>query len=207
MGSRNSCFFAAILTGAAFAGVPAVSGAQSETVVLVLLQNQAGVSEGIAAKARDEVVRLYGLIGVDVQFVASVTPPDTRLRVIALVSWQLDDRVVPDSALGVTYSAPDRRSQIAYVFWRCVTRSSQKFTASLPMVLAVAIAHELGHMLSPDGSHAKRGLMEAAWNANHIGAASVGLLHFSPESAALIRRGVMNGAAVVVSGKVPESER
>jgi hypothetical protein len=76
------------------------------------------------------------------------------------------------------------------VFWRRVERASQKFSASLYHVLAISIAHELGHTILPKESHAARGLMEANWNSAHFRSASAGLLHFSSETAALIRREV-----------------
>jgi hypothetical protein len=53
---------------------------------------------------------------------------------------------------------------------------------------AVAIAHEIGHMLLPDGKHAKSGLMAAPWDPSHFRSASAGLLLLSEASAELIRR-------------------
>ena len=205
MGTRNGSFFCGILLSAVSMGLPARSAAlPAEATVLVFLQNQAGVPERICASARNEVVRLYSLIGVNVRFVAKVRSDATRIRVIALVPWQPDDRAVPDSALGVTYGTRERRARMAYVFWRRVERASQQFTASLLNVLAAAMAHELGHMLLPEGSHAKRGLMEAPWNANHFRLASAGLLHFSPETAALIRGALIDSPSVIVGRRVPE---
>jgi hypothetical protein len=76
------------------------------------------------------------------------------------------------------------------VFWSRVERASSSFTASLDRVLAVAIAHEIGHMLLPDGKHAKSGLMAAPWDPSHFRSASAGLLLFSEASAELIPREV-----------------
>jgi hypothetical protein len=59
-----------------------------------------------------------------------------------------------DSVLGYTLAARGERGSWAYVFWWRLQRASQKFTTSIDKVLAVAIAHELGHMLLPDGKHA-----------------------------------------------------
>ena len=57
-------------------------------------------------------------------------------------------------------------------------------------MLAIAIAHELGHLLLPDGKHAKAGLMRALWDGNDFRSADAGLLAFSSDTAALIRREV-----------------
>ena len=178
-------------------GVPAGSSAQSlEPTVLVLLQNDASVPSDVAGRAQAEVTRLCDLMGVKVAWVTEIPEPGRRARVVSLVTWEPVDRAIPESVLGLTYADRGRRGTLAYVFWRRVERASQKFTASLPNLLAVAIAHELGHMLLPDGSHAKHGLMETPWNSAHFRSASAGLLHFSTETGALIRRGLTDQVTV-----------
>ena len=164
--------------------------------MLVLLQNDADVPPAVVARAQAEVVRLYGLIGVEVAWVTKVPEPGRRLRIVCLVAWEPADRRIPESVLGVTNTSRGDRGILAYVFWRRVERASLTFTASLHHVLAIAMAHELGHMLLPDGSHAKRGLMEEGWNSGHFRAASAGLLHFADESGALIRRGLIVEASL-----------
>jgi len=77
----------------------------------------------------------------------------------------------------------------------------QQPSASEPNVLAIAIAHELGHMLLPNQAHAKRGLMESPWNSGHFRSASAGLLHFSPETAELMKRSVMTVGTVTAAKK------
>ena len=178
-------------------GVPAGSSAQSlEPTVLVLLQNDARVASDVAGRAQAEVTRLCDLMGVKVAWVTEIPEPGRRARVVSLVTWEPVDRAIPESVLGLTYADRGRRGYMAYVFWRRVERASLKFTASLPNLLAVAIAHELGHMLLPDGSHAKQGLMETPWNSAHFRSASAGLLHFSTETGALIRRGLTEEVTV-----------
>lgn len=180
---------AAFLTVTAWAGLPADSSAQPAlSSVLVMLQNDAGVPADVAAIAQAEVVRLYGLIGVEVAWVTKMPEPGRRVRVVSLVTWEPTDDAVPASVLGLTNVDHEGRGYRAYVFWRRVERASQKFAASLYGVLAIAIAHELGHTILPNRSHATRGLMEALWSSAHFRSASAGLLHFSSESGAQIRR-------------------
>ena len=152
-----------------------------------MLQNDANAPSDLVDRARGEVARLYSLIDIDIVWVTEV-PADTRLRVVSLTTWEPSEKKVQPSVLGYTQVAPGKRGMRGYVFWRRVEQVSQKFTASLENVLAVAIAHELGHMLLPDGKHAKAGLMRAPWDANNFRSASAGLLAFSPDSARVIRR-------------------
>ena len=188
---RHSTYGAVFLAVGVLMGDPAGASVEpTDPPVLVLLQNDAAVPADVAASAQAEVVRLYKLIGVQVAWVTKVPEFGRRLRVVSLVTWEPAEGTTSASALGLTYGDHRIRATRAYVFWRRVERASQKFTALLPNLLAAAIAHELGHMLLPDGSHANHGLMEASWNSEHFRSASAGFLHFSPETAALIRRGV-----------------
>jgi hypothetical protein len=166
---------------------PTASHAQpARPTLLVMLQNDANVDSDLAAKAQSEVARLFDLINVDLLWVTDVPAAGTRLRVVSLTTWEPPDRI-PASVLGYTQAAPGKRGTRAYVFWSRVERASLSFTASLDKVLAVAIAHEIGHMLLPDGKHAKSGLMAAPWDSSHFRSASAGLLLFSESCAERIR--------------------
>jgi hypothetical protein len=168
--------------------LPTASAAQpARPTVLVMFQNEVNAPSELVDRASKEAARLFNLIDIDIVWVTEV-PANTRLRVVSLTNWEPDERKVQPSVLGYTQIAQGKRGIRAYVFWRRVERASQKFTASLDKVLAIAIAHELGHMLLPNGKHAKTGLMRAPWDANHFRSASAGLLAFSPDCAALIQR-------------------
>jgi hypothetical protein len=198
---QHSTYFAAFLTVTPWAGLPADSSAQpAGPSVLVILQNDAGIAPDVTAVAQAEVVRLYGLIGVEIAWVNKMPEPGRRVRVVSLVKWEPADDSVPSSVLGLTPLDQEGRGHRSYVFWRRVERASQTFAASLYNVLAIAIAHELGHTILPNRSHATRGLMEAHWNSGHFRSASAGLLHFSDETAVLIRRELIG--EVTVAGRV-----
>ena len=174
---RFCAFSSAFLTLTTLACLPAAGSAQPvRPALLVMLQNDANVEADLAAKAQAEVTRLFGLIDVEVVWVTKVPADGTRLRVVSLTMWEPSDQRIPESVLGYTQVAPGKRGTRAYVFWRRVERDSHRFTASLDKVLAVAIAHEIGHMLLPDGKHAKSGLMAAPWDPSHFRSASAGLL-------------------------------
>ena len=186
--ARFPRLFTSLAVAAALTDLPSVSHAdQAPSPVLAMIHNPAHVPPDIVDAARDEVARLFGLIGVDIVWVSHVPPAGTRVRIVSLVTWEPREDQAPASALGYTLTGPGR-GVLAYVFWPRAERASETFTARLDYVLAVAIAHEIGHMLLPDDSHAKDGLMEAQWNSDHFRLASAGLLHFSPETAVLIRQ-------------------
>jgi len=158
---------------------------------MVMLQNEAGLRADLVARAAAEVVRLYSLIGVDIEWVTSVPENGGGLRSVCLVTRDSgEDSSVSSHVLGVTYTGPGEPGRRAHVFVQRAQRASLKFRVPICDVLAVVIAHELGHMLMPDGSHSKSGLMSAELGADHFRLASAGLLHFSPETATVIRRGL-----------------
>jgi hypothetical protein len=152
-----------LLTIAAIDATAAVSGGVRPRI-LALLNNEARADQKLVDAAKAEVARLYALIDVDISWITEVPGPDARLQVICLVAWEPDERSLANSVLGYTPVAPGHRGVLAYVFLRRVERSAQKFKARVDNVLAVAIAHELGHMLLPASSHAKSGMMRARWD-------------------------------------------
>jgi hypothetical protein len=153
------------------------------------------VPSDIVDRASVEVARLFSLIGVEIVWVSDVPPPGTRVRIASLVTWKPREDWIPATALGYALTGPGARGILAYVFWPRIERVSEQFSARLDNVLAVAIAHEIGHMLLPDGSHAEQGLMKATWDSGDFRSASAGLLHFSTETAALIRQGLEQQSA------------
>jgi len=183
---RSSCVTACLVL-AAWARLVAQPACPS---VMVMLQNEAGLRADLVARAAAEVVRLYSLIGVDIEWVTSVPENSGRLRSVCLVTRDSGEDSVSSHVLGVTYTRPGEPGRRAHVFVQRAQRASLQFSVPICDVLAVVIAHELGHMLMPDGSHSKSGVMSAELGADHFRLAAAGLLHFSPETAAVIRRGV-----------------
>jgi hypothetical protein len=186
---RRSRLVTAVLALTAWVGLASSGRAQPASLsVVVMLQNDAGVPAHDVARAQAEVVRLYRLIDVDVDWVSRVPQNCDRLLVVSLVPWEPAEKTLSASVLGLTYVTPEGSRNRVDVFVQRVERAGRDFTTSISTLLAVVMAHELGHTLMPNGSHSKTGLMTASLDASHFRLASVGLLHFSPESAAVIRR-------------------
>ena len=187
---RSSCVTACLVLAASARLVAHPSAQPACPGVMVMLQNEAGLRADLVARAAAEVVRLYSLIGVDIEWVTSVPENDGRLRSVCLVTRHSGEDSLSSHVLGVTYTRPGEPGKRAHVFVERVQRASLQFSVPICDVLAVVIAHELGHMLMPDGSHSKSGLMSAELGADHFRLASAGMLHFSPETATVIRRGL-----------------
>jgi hypothetical protein len=84
----------------------------------------------------------------------------------------------------------DEGTPVVYVFYRRVEAEAQRYTVSLALVLACALAHEVGHVLMPEAGHSEAGLMRACWNRDDFNSVDRGQLRFIPEQAALMRGSV-----------------
>lgn len=171
-----------------------VAAEPRQSPVQVALHNDGLAPPDVVSRAQAEVTRLYALIGVEVVW-RPPTTDDAAVRMVKLTTWEPRNDRIPVMALGATYRAESPVDARAYVFWLRVQHYAQQFTIGIDMLLGAAIAHELGHILFPSGSHASRGLMRATWDREQFRLVANGLLHFSPQSAAQIRGSVNSASA------------
>jgi hypothetical protein len=165
-------------------------------VVVVQLANVVNVPASLVQPAQMEVTRLYREIGVDVQWTAGDDEPrgdrlKVRVVLLAYESGALHHRAMTVMGAAVR-TAED--TPVAYVFYRRVEAEAARYSVAPAAVLACAIAHELGHLLLPDGTnggHSRTGLMRAAWDRHDFDRSQQGLLRFSADQAARIRRSLM----------------
>ncbi len=161
--------------------------------VVVQLSNVANVPASVVRPAQVEVTRLYRDIGVDIEWTArEQTPRGDRLNVrVVLLAYEggaLHRRSMTVMGAAVR-TAED--TAVAYVFYRRVETEAARYAVSPTAVLACAIAHEFGHLLLPGGTragHSPAGLMRASWDRDDFHRSDQGLLRFSPDQAARIRR-------------------
>jgi hypothetical protein len=157
--------------------------------VTLQMNNVAQVPTGHLERAQQEVSRLYHNIGVDVGWTvpdASRATPAPDIRVVLVPSGAGDmlhrEKLVMGAAV-----LTKLRTSVAYIFYRQVEAQARQYDYSLAMILASAIAHEVGHLLLPDGRHSADGLMRACWTRDDFHRANQGQLRFSTEQAAQIR--------------------
>ena len=107
-----------------------------------------------------------------------------RVILIPYETGELQRR--PKAVMGAALRT-EQGTRLAYVFPRQVEAQADHFGASRTLVLACAIAHEIGHLLLPTSRHSDLGLMRASWDRDDFGRAERGQLRFSNEEAALLR--------------------
>jgi hypothetical protein len=160
------------------------------SIALVLqLHNFAGAPASIVAGAEREVARVYAGIGVPIEWVRGDAPDAAARQPIHVVVVDRESgalRRTRDTILGATMWTGNGTPAV-YVFYRRVEAEARRHGVSLPLVLACALAHELGHVLMPERGHSSEGLMRACWNGDDFHSANLGQLRFNREQIAVMR--------------------
>jgi hypothetical protein len=157
--------------------------------VILQMNNVARAPAAHLERAQQEVIRLYHSIGVDVTWSGpdasrATAAPDIRVVLVPFETGDLSRRERPVMGAAVLTRLG---TGVAYIFYRQVEAQARQYDYSLSMILASAIAHEVGHLLLPDGRHSPEGLMRACWTRDDFHRANQGQLRFSNEQAAQIR--------------------
>lgn len=198
-----------LVVAIALAGFAHPAAAASVPTLKIILQvPDSSLPLHLVLRARSEVDRIYREAGVEIMWrgvtfggdeaervqAAATTPPG--LALVVLSSAFSDKISVSTDALGGATGTPEQRGHLAYVFYDRVESIAKAYLnraqingsheIDTVVVLAHAMAHEIGHLLLPHG-HSETGLMRADWNGSDLRNAADGDLNFTPEQAAVIR--------------------
>jgi hypothetical protein len=157
--------------------------------IVLQMSNLADAPRSLVRAAQAEVTRVYGDIGVHVDWaepLSSRASDQPAIRVVLLAYETGDLRRSPSIVMGAAVPTPEG-TRVAYVFYRRVRAEAERHAVSGALVLACAIAHELGHVLLPLREHSPAGLMRACWNRDDFQRAEQGRLRFSADEGAEIR--------------------
>jgi hypothetical protein len=168
----------------AVAGFPCPAHAQMVNVT-VRVENKANLPTDLLAAAESRVAAMYASAGIDMTFVNR----DDADLMIRLLSREGEERMQRDAdTMGFAPYAASDRGRIAYVFQTRVDNITNGYSAARYIVLAVAIAHEVGHLLLPLNAHSTTGIMKATPGQKEFQLAVGGQLLFTPEQIAQIHR-------------------
>ena len=159
----------------------------------------AGINSGMMRAAREKVARIYQEAGVLVEWieplanrhngsttVASSSLPTFTVRVLIRPKMVSKHGSATGTVMGVALEA-DESGGIVWLFYDRVLRVAQHHRQPIADLLAIALAHEVGHLLLPPPGHAPSGLMRAEWDGNDLRHAVVGELAFTATEASHIR--------------------
>lgn len=159
--------------------------------LVLQMSNFSGAPAVTVHQAQREVTRVYAEIGVPLEW----SEPDARvdrqtaIQVVLLPYETGDLRRSENMVMGAAVRT-GAGNAVAYVFYRRVEAEADRYHVSPGLVLACAIAHELGHLLLPMRTHAAAGLMRACWSRDEFHRAGEGRLTFLPAEVVRIRDGL-----------------
>jgi len=144
------------------------------------------------------MTRIYEEAGIQIAWTSDAEPTAAYplLTLVILCRELTEELTVDTTALGAAVGTRDYRGRVAYVFYDRVEDIAQTYLnlsgelgtndMNVVIVLAHAMAHEIGHLLLPHG-HSSTGLMQAEWDAKDLRLAANRQLNFTNEQAEVIR--------------------
>jgi len=165
----------------------------------IRVYDYASVPVNVFHGAQHEVRHLYAEIGVDTTWVEmrrrSHRAQDASLKnvhstdvIVIILNESMTTRMAPPAeVVGMATTSPTVHGHIAYVFYDRLQSDPLQSDASKVAALAFVMAHEIGHLLLPYGSHSDAGIMRGRWNRNAFSHLDVPRLQFTPLQGRQIR--------------------
>lgn len=148
--------------------------AEQEQLPAIRLQmdDDAEVPVAILKKSQDEVARIFGAVGVGVEW--TETAPSLTVRIVTSALAYAGRH---SSVMGVALRRPSGAT--AQIFLKQVQDFARTYDGDVSILLAYVIAHEIGHLLLPRMPHSPTGLMKGDWDRTLVREAAAGSLTFT----------------------------
>jgi hypothetical protein len=171
--------------------------AGDEAVIRVRLYDYVGLTPESIADAQRSAARFYTQIGVKIDWAPTYSAHGRKGRghdlgpiqdfTINILNQSMSARTAwaPD-ALGAAVVAPEGGGRIAYVLYDRLKTAAAASHWPTPDLLALVVAHELGHLLLPPGSHSD-GLMRSGWDVSELRHIHLDDIAFTRDHMSLIR--------------------
>jgi hypothetical protein len=185
---------AGLVMGLAWTMATTAAGAEDLATVRVRIHDYAEVPVKPLTRVQSLVSGYYRDIRVETQWQTVVQPlrdppelalpADTQdLTVIILSSAMVLGKSWPDHAVGSAATAAHAHGRIAYVLYDRVVAAALVAGWDPVDFMSVVMAHEIGHLLLPQGSHSPDGLMRANWGLADLRAIDRRTLRFNAQQA------------------------
>jgi len=174
------------VSGMVTIGAAHVPAQTSRLVLTVDVANYAEIQRPTLASAEREASRSYAAIGIEVQW---LYPAPTDLgradATVLLLTREMGGRKIAREQLGeAVLGQAHKPSARAHIYWHRVQATADRYALAQSDVLGYAVAHELGHLLLPEYSHAPTGIMRAGFDPDN----SLGLRFTELQGAQLRKR-------------------
>ncbi len=173
-------------------------GIAEETRITIGVYTFAQVPAGVLSEAKVKATRIFQKAGIEAEWVDCPVTEAEREKFPscqALVSPSMFSINIITRSMSARY--PRRHGELgfaalddqtgygstAYVFFHRVEEEAWGTNSDVSVVLANAMAHELGHLLLGAGGHSRTGIMRGTWDRDDVKRAARGELVFTPQQA------------------------
>src|SRR5262245_46192427 len=173
-GCMRTAIVVCLMSAAFTVSAPRVE-AGDEAVIRVRFYDYAGISDKTLADTQRRIANFYTPIGVTIDWASTFrlhrkSADHGRLQdftinilnrsMVARTNW-------PPDALGSAVVSREGEGTIAYVLFDRLKAAAAAAHWSVEDLLALVVAHELGHLLLPPASHAEA-LMSGRWDGSGL---------------------------------------
>lgn len=141
--------------------------AAGQTVV-IQVENDARIPATDLAQVERLVESSYLSIGVRMIWEHGEVPLDDprglRVHVRLLSRTRADRKITTERIRGDVLGQTNRPARIVYIFCNRIVEASVKYSKEYTRILGFVVAHELGHVLLPAGSHSDAAMMNGRTN-------------------------------------------
>ncbi len=176
-------------------------GAETKPTITVRIYNYPHVSQERIGRASQVAARILHAAGIKTKWVDCKGPngevtgnaecarnDGPATMTLKIVTQEMARRY--GFGLGVLGFAPmterAKNPTEAYVFYELVEDICEREPVEPHMLLGIAAAHEIGHLLLGSNSHSASGLMRARWDGRDLALARVGQFGFTREQAVAV---------------------
>jgi len=172
--------------------------------ITVRVFNYAEVASRVLEEGQKEASKIFRKAGVETTWVDCQVTAEKKVANPAchepLGQAEFALRILPRTSavppglrdnIGFAFLPPEGRGSMAGIFYDLVESLAGLGRASRGVVLAHALAHEIGHLLLGTSAHSPWGLMRGGWVKEELRQAAMGNLLFTPEQAEQIRADVL----------------
>lgn len=146
-------------------GNPALAMPPDRLVVVIHVTNPARVAAADLITAEQLAAEVYGKIGLHIVWTdshAATAPADGAMHLdVVILSEAMSAMRQPSQTV---FGSARYEARRAWVYEARIEQHALSTHGNPIRALALVLAHEIGHLLLPDYSHARTGLMRAEWN-------------------------------------------
>ena len=186
----RTCWIAGLALCAVLGGGQhATAGTDQALTLKVAISDEVGVPVDTLRRARLQTSRIFDTVGIRLEWVDGFTP-EGRCIVIRIGSKSFSRLSKNPKVLGVAAGTPNGVGIVAWLFYDRIQNLQHAIGIDTSIFLGHVMAHEMGHLLLPYGSHTPEGLMKASWDTRQALLAARSTLTFNSNQAMAIRTGL-----------------